>query len=59
MDEDNELVLADLTRPGERVVFLRGGDGGFGNTHYKSSTNRHRAAPTPAGPVKKRGCGCG
>ncbi len=40
MDEDNREVLADLTRPGERMVFLRGGDGGFGNAHYKSSTNR-------------------
>jgi len=41
------VVLADLTRPGERLVFLKGGDGGFGNTHYKSSTNR---APRRAGP---------
>src|ERR1700731_2440442 len=40
MDDENREVLADLTRPGERRVFLRGGDGGFGNTHYKSSTNR-------------------
>src|SRR5215831_7870047 len=40
MDESNAAVLADLTRPGERLVFLRGGDGGFGNAHYKSSTNR-------------------
>jgi len=40
MDEDNLEVLSDLTRPDERLVFLRGGDGGFGNTHYKSSTNR-------------------
>ena len=47
MDADNRLLLADLTRPGERIVFLRGGDGGFGNTHYKSSTNR---APRRAGP---------
>src|SRR5690349_1326085 len=47
MDEDNRLVLADLTRPGQRLVFLKGGDGGFGNTHYKSSTNR---APRRAGP---------
>ena len=40
MGEDNRIVLADLTRPGERLIFLRGGDGGFGNAHYKSSTNR-------------------
>jgi GTP-binding protein len=47
MDEDNRIVLADLTRPGERRVFLRGGDGGFGNAHFKSSTNR---APRRADP---------
>jgi GTP-binding protein len=47
MGEDNREVLADLTRPGESIVFLRGGDGGFGNVHYKSSTNR---APRRAGP---------
>jgi GTPase len=47
MDENNAAVLADLTRPGQRLVFLRGGDGGFGNTHYKSSTNR---APRRADP---------
>ena len=40
LDEDNETVLVDLTRAGERVVLLKGGDGGFGNAHYKSSTNR-------------------
>jgi GTPase len=40
MDEGNRDVLADLTRPGDRLAFLRGGDGGFGNAHYKSSTNR-------------------
>jgi GTPase len=39
-DETNEQVLLDLTRAGERHVLLKGGDGGFGNTHYKSSTNR-------------------
>jgi GTP-binding protein len=40
LGEDRETVLADLARPGQRVVLLRGGDGGFGNAHYKSSTNR-------------------
>jgi GTP-binding protein len=47
MDAENREVLADLTCPGERRVFLKGGDGGFGNVHYKSSTNR---APRRAGP---------
>jgi GTP-binding protein len=47
MDAENRQVLADLTRPGRRLAFLRGGDGGFGNVHYKSSTNR---APRRADP---------
>ena len=40
MAEDRVTLLADLDVPGRRVMLLRGGDGGFGNTHYKSSTNR-------------------
>jgi GTPase len=40
LDEENEQVLLDLTKPGERHVLLEGGDGGFGNAHYKTSTNR-------------------
>ena len=40
LSEDQEEVLADFTVPGERVVFLRGGDGGRGNATYKTSTNR-------------------
>src|SRR6202030_4739829 len=40
LDEENDQVLLDLTVPGERHVLLRGGDGGFGNAHYKSATNR-------------------
>src|SRR6266446_4953025 len=47
LDDDKETVLADLTRPDQRIVLLRGGDGGFGNSHYKSSTNQ---APRRAGP---------
>ena len=38
--EDRETLLADLLRPGQRVTIVRGGDGGFGNSHFKSSTNR-------------------
>ncbi len=46
LDETEELVLADMTEPGQRIVLLRGGDGGKGNMHYKSSTNQ---APRKAG----------
>ena len=40
IDDDGETLLADFTAPGQRIVLLRGGDGGKGNDHYKSSTNR-------------------
>ena len=54
LDEDKETVLADMTRPGERIVFLRGGDGGFGNAHYKSSTNRAPRKALPGWPGEER-----
>src|SRR5438094_5285011 len=47
LDDDKETVLADLTQPDQRLVLLRGGDGGFGNSHYKSSTSQ---APRRADP---------
>ena len=40
LSEDKETVLADFTVPGQRTIFLRGGDGGRGNASYKTSTNR-------------------
>ena len=54
LDEDHETVLADLTKAGERLVFLRGGDGGFGNSHYKSSTNRAPRRADPGWPGEER-----
>ena len=39
-DEDKETLLADITEAGQRVVIAEGGDGGFGNTRFKSSTNQ-------------------
>jgi len=38
--EDRETMLADLTEVGQRVVLCTGGDGGRGNAHYKTATNR-------------------
>ena len=47
--EDGETLIADLTTPGQRIVLLRGGNGGFGNAKFKSSTNQ---APRHANPGK-------
>lgn len=47
LSEDKEAVLADLTEAGARVRLLKGGNGGFGNQHFKSSVNR---APRHANP---------
>jgi len=47
LDEFEETILADLTTPGERIKLLEGGNGGFGNAQFKSSTNQ---APRRANP---------
>src|SRR5579863_7632563 len=54
LDEDRETVLLDLTEPGQRVIFLEGGDGGFGNARYKSSTNRAPRRADPGWPGTER-----
>src|SRR5882762_6081078 len=53
LDDDKETVLADLTEPGQRIVLLRGGDGGFGNAHYKSSTNQAPRRADPGWPGRE------
>ncbi len=47
LDEDEETVLADLTQPGQRVCLAEGGNGGWGNLRFKSSTNRAPARANP------------
>src|SRR5207249_11273237 len=51
--DDRESVLADLTRPEQRLVLLRGGDGGFGNAHYKTSTNQAPRRADPGWPGRE------
>lgn len=50
LSEDKETVLYDLVTPGERITFLKGGDGGFGNLHYKTATNQAPRKRLPGWP---------
>jgi GTP-binding protein len=51
--EDGETLIADLTGVGQRVRILEGGNGGFGNAHFKSSTNRAPRRANPGQPGKE------
>ncbi|EXL06674.1 GTPase ObgE [Aquamicrobium defluvii] len=46
-EDDNETLICDLTEPGQRFLLAKGGNGGFGNQHFKTSTNQ---APRRANP---------
>ncbi|WP_366554519.1 GTPase ObgE [Aquibaculum sediminis] len=54
LDDDKETLIADFTEVGQRVVLARGGDGGFGNANYKSSTNRAPRRADPGWPGQER-----
>ncbi len=50
LDIEKDTILADLAEEGQILKFLKGGDGGFGNAHYKSSTNQAPRRFTPGWP---------
>ena len=53
-DAETGQVLFELLKPGEQIMIARGGDGGFGNLHYKSSINRAPRQKTPGWPGERR-----
>ena len=53
-DADTDEVIAELLAPGEKVTLVKGGDGGFGNLHFKSSTNRAPRQKTSGWPGAQR-----
>jgi len=53
-DTDSGDVIAELLVPDEKVLIAKGGDGGFGNLHFKSSTNRAPRQKTPGWPGEQR-----
>ena len=53
-DEDRETLLADLTEEGQEIVLAKGGRGGLGNIHFKSSTNQAPVQSVPAGKGEER-----
>ena len=48
------LLIADVTEPGQSVVVAKGGAGGFGNVHFKSSVNQAPTEHTPGGPAEEK-----
>jgi GTP-binding protein len=52
-DVDSDRVIAELLVPDEKVLLAKGGDGGFGNLHFKTSTNRAPRQKTPGWPGEK------
>jgi len=53
-EEDGETPIADLAAPGERIMLLRGGNGGFGNAHFKSATNQAPRFANPGQPGEEK-----
>ena len=53
-DADTGLLVADIVEPGQSVVVAKGGAGGFGNVHFKSSVNQAPTEHTPGGEPEER-----
>jgi GTP-binding protein len=53
-EEDNETLIADLDHVGARVLLAKGGNGGFGNAHFKSSTNQAPRRANPGQPAEEK-----
>ena len=53
-EEDGETLLADLTRADERIVLMKGGNGGFGNAYFKTATNQAPRRANPGQPGEER-----
>ena len=53
-DLETSQVIAELLVPGEKMLLAKGGDGGFGNLHFKSSTNRAPRQKTPGWPGESK-----
>jgi glutamate 5-kinase len=54
LEEDGETVIADLSEEGQRVLLARGGNGGWGNLHFKSSTQQAPRRANPGQPAVER-----
>ena len=53
-DAETDLLVADITDPGQSVIVAKGGVGGFGNVHFKSSVNQAPTEHTPGGPAEEK-----
>jgi GTPase len=53
-DAETNQVIAELLVPDEKVLIVKGGDGGFGNLHFKTSTNRAPRQKTPGWPGEQK-----
>ena len=53
-DLETNQVIAELLVPDEKVLIVKGGDGGFGNLHFKTSTNRAPRQKTPGWPGEQK-----